>query len=174
MLGGVCLKLRELRASRLQRRAACSMLAKAVARGSCLRPGCLCCRYRTQLCKDGLQCNRPVCFFAHTMQQLRLGSLPASLRTADGAQFAAYYGGPAYGRMRSAAHGHASAGEVPSPLWPVSPGPKAALKLPRSLSSPMTAPEAEHHQCMAGGPLTGTIVLSCSSCLELAAGSDPC
>ena len=68
-----------------------------------------------------MQCNRPVCFFAHTMQQLRLGSLPASLRSADGAQFAAYYGGPAYGRMRSAGQGHASAGEViaASP-WPAS------------------------------------------------------
>ena len=62
-----------------------------------------------------MQCTRPVCFFAHTMQQLRLGSLPASLRSAEGAQFAAYYGGPAYGRMRSAAHGHASAGEVTLP-----------------------------------------------------------
>ncbi len=84
--------------------------------------GILWCRYRTQLCKDGLQCNRPVCFFAHTMQQLRLGSLPASLRSADGAQFAAYYGGPAYGRMRSASHGHASAGEVSTfsaSLYPV-------------------------------------------------------
>ena len=78
-------------------------------------------RYRTQLCKDGVQCSRPVCFFAHTMQQLRLGSLPASLRGADGAQFAAYYGGPAHGRMRASGLGHTSTGEVPKspPLhWP--------------------------------------------------------
>ena len=28
-------------------------------------------RYRTQLCKDGLACHRPVCFFAHTLPELR-------------------------------------------------------------------------------------------------------
>ena len=28
-------------------------------------------RYRTQLCKDGSQCNRPVCFFAHSLEELR-------------------------------------------------------------------------------------------------------
>ncbi|KAJ7530090.1 hypothetical protein O6H91_15G078600 [Diphasiastrum complanatum] len=33
-------------------------------------------RYRTQPCKDGINCPRRVCFFAHTPQQLRL--LPAS------------------------------------------------------------------------------------------------
>ena len=90
------------------------MLAKVMVSARS-EPGNLSRRYRTQLCKDGVQCNRPVCFFAHTMQQLRLGSLPASLRSADGAQFAAYYGGPAYGRMRSAGQGHASAGEVKPP-----------------------------------------------------------
>ncbi|XP_061374974.1 zinc finger CCCH domain-containing protein 20-like [Gastrolobium bilobum] len=29
-------------------------------------------RYRTQLCKDGTSCRRRVCFFAHTMDQLRV------------------------------------------------------------------------------------------------------
>ncbi|KAJ7554154.1 hypothetical protein O6H91_06G128300 [Diphasiastrum complanatum] len=33
-------------------------------------------RYRTQACKDGINCLRRVCFFAHTSQQLRL--LPAA------------------------------------------------------------------------------------------------
>ena len=28
-------------------------------------------RYRTQLCKDGLQCGRRACFFAHASNQLR-------------------------------------------------------------------------------------------------------
>ena len=28
-------------------------------------------RYRTQLCKDTLACNRPVCFFAHSLAELR-------------------------------------------------------------------------------------------------------
>ena len=28
-------------------------------------------KYRTQLCKDGGQCRRPVCFFAHSVAQLR-------------------------------------------------------------------------------------------------------
>ena len=57
-------------------------------------------------------CNRPVCFFAHTVQQLRVGTLPRSLDGPEGAQFAAYYGGPSYGRMRGASHGPASAPEV--------------------------------------------------------------
>lgn len=29
------------------------------------------CRYRTQLCKDGTSCSRHVCFFAHTMEEMR-------------------------------------------------------------------------------------------------------
>ncbi|XP_047328380.1 zinc finger CCCH domain-containing protein 20-like [Impatiens glandulifera] len=29
-------------------------------------------RYRTQPCKDGIHCRRPVCFFAHTPEQLRV------------------------------------------------------------------------------------------------------
>ena len=29
-------------------------------------------RYRTQLCNDGERCNRPVCFFAHTLVELRV------------------------------------------------------------------------------------------------------
>ena len=28
-------------------------------------------KYRTQLCKDGAQCCRPVCFFAHSVSELR-------------------------------------------------------------------------------------------------------
>ena len=28
-------------------------------------------KYRTQLCKDGAQCQRPVCFFAHSVSELR-------------------------------------------------------------------------------------------------------
>lgn len=28
-------------------------------------------RYRTQLCKDGANCHRPVCFFAHCLSELR-------------------------------------------------------------------------------------------------------
>ena len=36
-------------------------------------------RYRTQLCKDGAGCTRSVCFFAHTLQELRAGPLQASL-----------------------------------------------------------------------------------------------
>lgn len=28
-------------------------------------------RYRTQLCKDGSNCHRPVCFFAHSLPELR-------------------------------------------------------------------------------------------------------
>ena len=59
-----------------------------------------------------MQCQRPVCFFAHTMQQLRLGTLPKSLDSPDGGHFAAYYGGPAYGRMRGTSHLQASTGEV--------------------------------------------------------------
>jgi hypothetical protein len=28
-------------------------------------------RYRTELCRDGIACTRKVCFFAHSMEQLR-------------------------------------------------------------------------------------------------------
>ncbi|KAF5938836.1 hypothetical protein HYC85_023095 [Camellia sinensis] len=38
-------------------------------------------RYRTQPCKDGTQCRRRVCFFAHTPDQLRV--LPTSPRMSD-------------------------------------------------------------------------------------------
>lgn len=31
-------------------------------------------RYRTQLCNDGVGCSRRVCFFAHTLQELRVPS----------------------------------------------------------------------------------------------------
>lgn len=34
-------------------------------------------RYRTQLCNDGVSCNRKVCFFAHTVEELRLPSCKA-------------------------------------------------------------------------------------------------
>ncbi|KAL6758158.1 hypothetical protein V8C86DRAFT_1808997, partial [Haematococcus lacustris] len=32
-------------------------------------------RYRTQLCNDGIGCNRKVCFFAHTLDELRVSSV---------------------------------------------------------------------------------------------------
>eukprot|EP00192_Tetraselmis_astigmatica_P002465 CAMPEP_0117653812 /NCGR_PEP_ID=MMETSP0804-20121206/3400_1 /TAXON_ID=1074897 /ORGANISM="Tetraselmis astigmatica, Strain CCMP880" /LENGTH=582 /DNA_ID=CAMNT_0005460031 /DNA_START=580 /DNA_END=2325 /DNA_ORIENTATION=+ len=32
-------------------------------------------RYRTQMCKDGVHCTRRVCFFAHSVSELRIGSL---------------------------------------------------------------------------------------------------
>ncbi|KAI3965046.1 hypothetical protein MKX01_013977 [Papaver californicum] len=38
-------------------------------------------RYRTQVCKDGLNCKRKVCFFAHTPKQLRVLVPPTSPRT---------------------------------------------------------------------------------------------
>ncbi len=31
-------------------------------------------RYRTQLCNDGMRCRRRVCFFAHTLEELRVPS----------------------------------------------------------------------------------------------------
>ncbi|KAL3690771.1 hypothetical protein R1sor_004422 [Riccia sorocarpa] len=40
-------------------------------------------RYRTQPCKDGRNCRRRVCFFAHTPEQLRL--LPAAAQAASAA-----------------------------------------------------------------------------------------
>ena len=32
-------------------------------------------RYRTQLCNDGISCGRKICFFAHTMDELRVSSV---------------------------------------------------------------------------------------------------
>ncbi|KAK9864000.1 hypothetical protein WJX84_000116 [Apatococcus fuscideae] len=37
-------------------------------------------RYRTQLCKDGSDCIRSVCFFAHSLEELRPGPLATSLK----------------------------------------------------------------------------------------------
>ena len=31
-----------------------------------------CCRYRTQLCNDGSNCKRKICFFAHSLDELRV------------------------------------------------------------------------------------------------------
>lgn len=38
-------------------------------------------RYRSQLCNDGPKCRRRVCFFAHTIDQLRV---PSSKRISSG------------------------------------------------------------------------------------------
>ena len=45
-------------------------------------------KYRTQLCKEGLQCRRPVCFFAHSLEDLRQ---PTPIKFADdeGSEFSA-------------------------------------------------------------------------------------
>lgn len=32
-------------------------------------------RYRTQLCNDGVNCKRKICFFAHTLEELRVSSV---------------------------------------------------------------------------------------------------
>jgi len=48
-------------------------------------------RYRTQPCKDGRNCRRRVCFFAHTPEQLRL--LPAAAQAATVAARSAAGGG---------------------------------------------------------------------------------
>jgi len=54
-------------------------------------------RYRTQLCKDGLQCGRRACFFAHASNQLRpptdaFGNvLAGSQRTANGEAALVHY-----------------------------------------------------------------------------------
>ena len=39
---------------------------------SSLRLENVCCRYRSQLCNDGPKCRRKVCFFAHTIDELRV------------------------------------------------------------------------------------------------------
>ena len=46
-------------------------------------------KYRTQLCKEGLQCRRPVCFFAHSLEDLRQ---PTPMKFADdeGSEFSAH------------------------------------------------------------------------------------
>jgi hypothetical protein len=42
-------------------------------RHPCCNPQCcMCNRYRTQLCNDGMGCRRRVCFFAHSLAQLRV------------------------------------------------------------------------------------------------------
>jgi hypothetical protein len=39
-------------------------------------PCCHACRFRAQLCSFGTDCNRRICFFAHTQEQLRIPSEP--------------------------------------------------------------------------------------------------
>ena len=36
------------------------------------KPSELTCRYRTQLCNDGIKCRRHICFFAHSLEELRV------------------------------------------------------------------------------------------------------
>ncbi|KAJ9509654.1 hypothetical protein QJQ45_011334 [Haematococcus lacustris] len=43
-------------------------------------------RYRTQLCNDGIGCNRKVCFFAHTLDELRVSSVKVLNLTGDAAK----------------------------------------------------------------------------------------
>lgn len=37
-------------------------------------------RYRTKRCKDGVNCNRRVCFFAHRNEEIRLPTIPSSTK----------------------------------------------------------------------------------------------
>eukprot|EP00775_Hariotina_reticulata_P013469 gene13469-13595_t len=83
-----------------------------------LHPG----RYRTQLCSFGTACRRPVCFFAHTVQELRVpaaagsgaatggsaatGPLVPEAALAAAAAAAASVGGNLFNGIPASAHMH--------------------------------------------------------------------
>ncbi|XP_024378892.1 uncharacterized protein [Physcomitrium patens] len=58
-------------------------------------------RYRTQPCKDGRNCRRRVCFFAHTPEQLRLLPAAAQAATTGGRSGGGYDGSPRAGAAAS-------------------------------------------------------------------------
>lgn len=50
----------------------CRVSKLSTAADACFAAACD--RYRTQLCNDGTNCKRRVCFFAHTLSELRVPS----------------------------------------------------------------------------------------------------
>ena len=57
------------------RRASHTKLAKLLATKPHFVPNNHVRRYRTQLCNDGIHCKRKVCFFAHTLEELRCANV---------------------------------------------------------------------------------------------------
>ncbi|KAK2080205.1 hypothetical protein QBZ16_000058 [Prototheca wickerhamii] len=78
-------------------------------------------RYRTQLCNDGPNCRRKICFFAHSLEELRVPTAkpfvsPESLAAASAAVAAEDGPAPAlHGARPSAASGTASEGDSSRP-----------------------------------------------------------
>ncbi|CAM6044650.1 unnamed protein product [Sphagnum compactum] len=89
-------------------------------------------RYRTQPCKDGRNCRRRVCFFAHTPEQLRL--LPAAAQAATVAARSGG-GGGLVGSQASALSAASTYDGCPSPP-PLSPPLSPSGSPPHSPSSP--------------------------------------
>ena len=86
-------------------------------------------RYRTQPCKDGLNCGRRVCFFAHTPEQLRIVSVP-SPRSGNSAE--SYDGSPFRLAVEAAAMSMSPPATPTAESPPMSP---IARSLSRSLGS---------------------------------------
>ncbi|GFR42124.1 hypothetical protein Agub_g2967 [Astrephomene gubernaculifera] len=134
-------------------------------------------RYRTQLCKDGANCHRPVCFFAHSLPELRAPTYtwvpsPADLARPPMSQSAAGGGGAGAaagntaGTMSGTAAGAAGAGAVALN------GGAGAVEGPGSPAAAVVAAGAEARTLMSqgsaglpptSGSLDGTPVALCGS-----------
>ncbi|GAB4838954.1 hypothetical protein Ancab_028487 [Ancistrocladus abbreviatus] len=84
-------------------------------------------RYRTQACKDGPNCKRRVCFFAHTPEELRVVSLQPSLKGVNSHDY--------YPFDEFLVNGSVTASPTVTPLMESPPVSPMAISLSRSFGS---------------------------------------
>ena len=99
-------------------------------------------RYRTQLCKEGTACNRAICFFAHTVAQLRDPSTPAAQPAPS-----LVLGGAHVGRLLSLSRPCAAAKPGEGSMSPGSPG--------STLAYGCSAPSCGTSRCVSPGAAAG-------------------
>ncbi|GBF98430.1 hypothetical protein Rsub_10495 [Raphidocelis subcapitata] len=125
-------------------------------------------RYRTQLCKDGTDCNRRVCFFAHTSSQLREreggaegeeGGVEGEERADDAASDASGTAEPRLGLSRSSSCSDSGAAAPPSGSSDAqSPAVAAAAA---AVAVAAAAPKAQATPCAA--PASGAAAVAAAS-----------
>ncbi|MCL7025671.1 hypothetical protein MKW94_025099 [Papaver nudicaule] len=87
-------------------------------------------RYRTQACKDGIDCRRKICFFAHTVEQLRVGSTQKNSPLLTESPRSSYDGSPIRSTLESYFMKAAAAAAAASPT--------STLMMHPSQSAPMS------------------------------------
>ncbi|CAD7698538.1 unnamed protein product [Ostreobium quekettii] len=114
-------------------------------------------RYRSQLCKDGNKCRRPVCFFAHSLPELRTpshtwvptaedvacvpnGQLAPSNSAPQGSHSGSVQGGPVPHNQASAPMGPAISAHISLPPVAVPMQPQVPGTLAPSRSAPVGTP----------------------------------